>query len=212
MKRCVLPIAVVLLLLFATPLFADWELGASFTPMSGGEGDYSENASFFDQSIKGFHFGYTWWRVAYATWDALVMPPQIIYGMTGSLETDDQGNEYYREGYYRPGFLNLFDAGIRLILGPFVVSAGAGVNQLRVYHFQELPDLKTDLGANLRVALGLKFDWWGISVSGTSVFPSFDDVVKTVTGLAGSEFARQKALEAISNNLVPSIVFVMYLQ
>jgi hypothetical protein len=209
MRRCALPIAVLLLLVFAIPVFAEWELGASFTPYGGGDSEYADQTSFFDEAIKGVHFGYVWWRIAYATWDSLIMPVHVVEGMTSRYDPE---TGFAKEGIPRPGFLNLYDVGARLLLGPFVVSAQVGVNQLYVYKQEELPDFDPQFGANLRIGAGLVFDWWGISIAGTSVFPNFEDVVSTLGGLAGSDFAREKALEKIASGLVPTIHFTMYLK
>lgn len=188
MRKTVL-IAALLVLAMATPVFADLELGLSWTPILGEDNQIEEDM----ESITGFHVGYQWWGIFYATWDSLVMPPGEIAGITG---------------YKRPGFLNLFDAGLRLRLGPIIAYTTAGVNTLYVYKQDELAGFDPDFGANLRAGAGLKFGWWGVNVSGTTVFPSFDRLVQTLAALGTED--RDIAIDKIVNGLIPSINLTLY--
>ncbi|MBT3273948.1 MAG: hypothetical protein HN368_12400, partial [Spirochaetales bacterium] len=93
MRKTVIAVAAVFLLLIAAPAFSnELELGLSWTPVAADE-NYDEDSG---ESITGFHVGYVMLNFLYASWDALVMPPSIISEWTG---------------LYRPGFLNLYDAG-----------------------------------------------------------------------------------------------------
>ena len=208
MKKLAILIAVAVMITIAIPAFSadQWELGLSWTPIPGEEQSAKAQDEGEMDSITGFHFGYIWWHIGYATWDALVMPPSIIEGMTGYQ--DDSGN--WQPGYYRPGFLNLFDVGGRLNIGPFVGSAEVGINNIYVYQGEQPVDYKGDFGANLRLGVGLKFNWWGISVTGTSVFPSFRKMTHVIGGLFSSD-NRDWALGEIQDGLVPSILLVLYL-
>jgi len=130
----------------------------------------------------------------------------MIQGMTTSYASDGS----IIQGVYRPGFLNMFDGGLRIILGPVVIVAEVGVNNIYVYHQKDLPaGLKSNFGANLRLGAGLKFGWWGVSATGTAVFPSFQTMLQTFSNL-GSETNRAAALDQIVNNLVPSLMATLY--
>jgi hypothetical protein len=111
-------------------------------------------------------------------------------------------------GAYRPGFLNLFDGGLRIILGPIVGIVEAGVNN--VYVYKQGTTAARGLGANLRVGLGLKFKWWGITATGTSVFPDMQTLFNTVKGLVSPE-TRNWAFSQITSGLYPSLLAVIYL-
>jgi hypothetical protein len=189
MRKTVLIMAL-LVLAVSAPLFAELELGVSWTPLLSEEQSSSEDM----ESITGFHVGYQWWGIFYAAWDSLIMPPDMIGGMTG---------------YLRPGFLNLFNAGLRLRIGPIIGYTTVGVNNIYVYKQEELSGLETEFGANLRVGAGLKFGWWGLNVSGTSVFPSFERMTLTLAALA-EEATRDAAIDVIMSGLVPSINLTLY--
>jgi hypothetical protein len=144
--------------------------------------------------MTGFHIGYIMLNFLYASWDALVVPPIMISEWTG---------------YYRPGFLNLFDAGIRIQIRPVVISAGLGLNTVRVHDPETAYGLEPNFGANLRLAGGLRFDWWGVGLAGTAVFPSFKGMVNILKGLF-ADSTRQYSVQKIGDGLVPSIYFTLY--
>ena len=189
MKKLTILIVIAIMITFVAPAFAadQWELGLSITPLPGApEGD--------DNVTPGFHFAYNWWYIAYATWDSIVLPPWVIQDWTG---------------YLRPGFLNLFDLGARITIGPFLGYAEMGINYLYLYkQFEQELDIPK-AGANIRVGAGVKMGWWGANVSLTSVFPSFADVKKVIGGLF-HEKTRSLALDAFMKQAVPSINLVMY--
>ncbi len=96
-KIIVLLISVIILFAALPAVFADqWELGISATPIP----DRDE-----DNMLTGFHFAYKWWYITYASWDSIALPPWLIQDWVG---------------YYRPGFLNMFDVGLHLNIGPFI--------------------------------------------------------------------------------------------
>ena len=196
MRKSVLLVALVLLAMFvATPAFAELELGLSWTPVPADEDDKNATGDEELESMTGFHVGYGFWGIFYGSWDALVMPPRMIKGFTG---------------YEFPGFLNLFDAGIRLRIGPVITYATAGLNNLYVYRQAELGQIDASVGANLRLGAGVKFGWWGVNVSGTAVFDTFKQLTQTVTALAGTELERQVAVDTIVNGLIPSLNVTLY--
>ena len=127
MRRLLILTCVLLLgAVFVAPTFSsDWEFGISWTPVPGEDTGRSEDEEL--ESITGFHVAYSPWAILYASWDALVLPAQSISGMTGYY---DEEKDEWTEGFYRPGYLNLFDAGIRLVLGPVLVAAQVGANNI----------------------------------------------------------------------------------
>lgn len=198
MKGKALLVLLVLLGLSVVPAFAannTWELGLSWTPVPQSQGTTNSSGSGASvDSIVGFHGSYSFFHIIYTSWDALVMPPSTIQNWTS---------------YYRPGFLNLFDAGFRLIIGPFVGYGEVGTNYLYVYQGDQPVDAGGTLGANLRVGAGLKFNWWGVNISGTAVFNSFQDLGAAL-GALGKSDTQALALQRIENALVPSLNLVLY--
>jgi len=198
MKKLLVPLAALLLLALAVPAaFAQVELGISATPVPGGQ----SNAGGVD-TITGFHVAYAW-GILYGSWDSLAMPAQLISNMTGYY---DAINSVYVSGPYAPGFLNLYDVGIRLMLQPFVVYTELGTNSLYIY--KNLGG-GGNFGANLRLGAGLRFGFWGVNVSGTAVFSSLDLLTATLKKLV-ADSTRNDAITAISQNLVPSINLTFY--
>jgi hypothetical protein len=212
MKRIGLPILVALLLVLAAPLFAEIELGLSVMPLmeeeAGGEDQFyqRQSDSFVENAILGFHLGYVQWRFLYGSWDALMMPPRIIEGMTTRYEEGESG-EFVKKGFYLPGFLNLFDAGIRLKIGPIIGFFEAGVNYLYVYSGA---NQDTDFGVNARAGLGLRFGALGVTGSGTVVFNDFENMGRVFASLADPN-RKDDALEMLMSNLIPSVAVVLYL-
>ena len=191
MRKAAFLLTVFLLLSISVQAYSDEiELGLSWTPVM-------DNAASADEevdSIRGFHLGYVLWGFVYGSWDALVMPPSIIQNWTG---------------FYRPGFLNLYDVGVTFTFRPFVVYAELGLNNVYVYKQGSSQALKNNFGANLRIGGGLKWDWIGINLSGTAVFHSFASMASTLAELANSD-SSDRAAEKIGNAIVPSLNVVLY--
>jgi hypothetical protein len=209
MRKVLLPLIIGILLALSTPVFAEIEIGGSFTPaefllLANEEAQALEAflgaADDFDM-IFGFHIGYSWWWLFYASWDAMVMPPWWIYTTTSA------GG---KSGLYRPGFLNLIDVGVRPTIGPVMILAEAGINNIYIYKQEDLAVSggELSLGINLRLGAGLLFDWWSIVVTGTAVFAQFDDMVTVLQGVVDQN---PKAIRYLINNLIPSISFQMHL-
>lgn len=196
MKKLLVLLAALLLVAIAVPAaFADVELGISATP-----GIKTDSGQ--DQTITGFHIGYNW-GILYGSWDALAMPAVLVSNMTGYW---DDVNQFYVSGPYVPGFLNLYDVGLRIVLQPFLLYTELGVNNLYVY--KNLGN-GGSFGANLRLGAGLKFGFWGVNVSGTAVFSSFGLMADTLKKLV-AESTRQEAISQIGQGLVPSINLTFY--
>ena len=181
----------ILLILTSAPVFSDEiELGLSWTPIA----DESIAAEEERDAIRGFHIGYVMWNLVYLSWDALVIPPSIIEGWTG---------------YYRPGFLNLYDAGVRFYFKPFLLYTTMGMNNVYVYNQGSSQALRNNFGANLRLGAGLRWDWIGVNLSGTAVFHSFRSMTSTLAELANKD-SRERAMDKIGRTIVPSFNFVLY--
>ena len=194
MRKAFLAAAVLILLVLAGPVFSDEiELGLSWTPVPGT--DPTDPTEEFN-SITGFHVAYSFFEIVYASWDSLVMPPPIIEEWTG---------------YRRPGFLNLIDIGIRLELGPIMLTIEGGVNNIYVWRQGEIQGgLDPTIGANLRLAAAFRMGWWSVGLSGTAVFPSFQYMVNTLSGLVSPK-TQAASLDKIVNALVPTIMVVIYI-
>lgn len=191
MKRVLVLVSAVLLLALATPAFAEWELGASFTPVSTNT-DVSGQQKW--DAMWGTHIGLSWF-ILYGSWDAIAVPNFMVENMTNSA-------------FSVPGFINLFDAGIRIVLSPLVGFAEVGTNALWVYQEGLLKD---GLGANLRVGLGLKFGGWGVNVAGTSVFSSFSDLKQALQDLASQSSSTQKrGWNEVTKGMFPSAQLGIY--
>jgi hypothetical protein len=160
MKKLLVPLAVIALLAFAVPsAFAEWELGMGWSPYSS-----SQSASYDPSALSkiiNFHVGYSW-SVLYASWDAYAMPDYWVYSATNS-----GGN-----GYYAPGFLNLWDVGLKFVLRPIIGYIEVGPNSLYIYG----GNFGGGFGVNARAGIGFKFGWWGINLSYTQVFATWNDL------------------------------------
>jgi hypothetical protein len=219
MKRIILLIAVLVLLLLASPVFAELELGMSITPASTLKGEAakqyeedfvgkSDTATFLENNFVGFHVGFSWWWLFYASWDAMVMPPWWIQQITTYERVNADGSRESVVGKYLPGYLNLFDVGIRPTIGPIVIMAEIGVNNIYVYKQSEDKSAQggLDFGANLKVGAGLRFDFWSATLTGTSVFASTDQMISVLKLLGGSkESTRMEAVRSLVETLIPSV-------
>ncbi len=209
MRRAYVPLVILVLLALSTPAFSEIELGASFTPA---EFLMSEEAKQLEQfigaeedfeAIVGFHIGYSWWWIFYGSWDAIVMPPWWIYSITVGPDSS---------GTYKPGFLNLMDIGVRPTLGPIMLLAEAGLNNIYIHGQQAEIGIESatepNFGVNLRLGAGLKFGWWGITVTGTSVFATFTKMTDVIEGVIESD---PLAIQYLISSLIPSITVNMHL-
>lgn len=191
MRKAAFIFTALLLLSMTIPGYSDTiEIGLSWTPIM----DDAVGADDEFDAISGFHFGYVWWGFLYASLDALVMPPTIIQNWTG---------------FYRPGFLNLYDVGVTFYLHPFTFYGELGLNNVYVYKQGSSQALKNNFGANLRIGGGLRWGWIGINLSGTAVFHSFKSMADTLKELVPPD-SRDRAAEKIGNAIVPSLNVVLY--
>jgi len=200
MKKLLAPLAVLLLLALAVPAaFAEVELGMSWTPFNNPNAPATDPSK--NDSITGFHVAYSWF-ILYGSWDALAMPAFWVEQATSYV---DPVTETYYPGFGVPGFLNLYDVGVRFYLRPLIVYAEAGINSLYVYGGQTFDRV----GANLRLGAGARFGFWGLNLSGTAVFASTEDLGAVLKAL-GAEQTRSWAVKQISDGLVPSLNLTFY--
>ena len=173
------------------PAFSDViELGLSWTPVSSDSVSAEEELDW----IRGFHIGYVIWDFVYISWDALVIPPTVIEGWTG---------------FYRPGFLNLYDAGVQFYFKPFLLYGELGLNSVFVHNQGSSQALRNNFGANLRLGGGLKWDWIGINLSGTAVFHNIEALTSALGDLVRKE-SREQAAEKLGNAFIPSLNVALY--
>ena len=153
--------------------------------------------------MMGFHVGVNTLSILYASWESLVLPPSLAANMTSYY---DEEKGVYNDGYYMPGFLNLYDVGVRFTIRPVVAFFMIGTNNIYIY--QE--GIVGTFGANMRVGIGIRGDFIGVTLSGTSVFPSMGKLFGALKGLA-SEQSREWAVQELTSGLVPSLIAVLYL-
>jgi len=165
MKKLLLPLAAVMLLALAVPAFADWEFGIGFTPTQ----NHNSTSAGDVNGIINFHIAYAW-SILYFAWDAYAMPDYWIYNATSY--TDPTTGTFY-PGADETGFLNTFDVGLRIILRPVVLYAEIGGNMLYLYDGSIYDN---GVGVNARAGVGFRFGFWGLNLSGTQVFSSWDDL------------------------------------
>lgn len=214
MKKLTLILVAGLLLFGASSAFAEeFELGIGLTPIQNppnlGEGEKLP-------IYPSFHFGYSWWAIFYTSWDAQVLPPHIVESMT-----QDFVNGEPVAGSFYPGYLNFFDVGLRLSIGPVVALAETGLNHLYVFGSgDKVDDPKVERGSgfkgtNLRVGAGMKFnDTWGALLTGTAFFRDFQQVGTTLSALFGQEgnLEQKVAFDNLKEKLFPSLLITLYLQ
>lgn len=200
MRRISLFILTVVLACSALPAFSDWELGVSWTPVPNAIATANPRVD----SMGGYHIGYAN-SIFYASWDFFTVPETIVENWTAYY---DEENDIFYPGFRDEGYLNLYDVGIRLALRPFVCFAEAGLNNLFVHGEGFMPG---GFGANLRLGVGARFDWWGVTFVGTSMFTTWDELCRTL-GAFGAPETRVAAWDAVQASLVPSVMLIWYLR
>jgi hypothetical protein len=177
-------------------------------------GGLAPSGNFLNDSTKVFHVGYSFLWLFYAAYDGMILPPYSVQ----QLLTSGFGTGSISEGYFRPGFLNTFNAGIRPTFGPVSLMASVGINQLYVYR-QGADNLNVPpIGVNLKLGAGFRLaKWLGLTVTGMTVFGDFNDLSDTLKAVASKatteeqKFVQQEALDRILNNLFPAITLNLYL-
>lgn len=212
-KTKFLAIAVILILAMVIPAAADQiELGMSLTPLLAEEDTTDPNYDpANDQALvlPGFHVAYRFWGIGYLSWDSYVMPPEYVTDMTA---TYDEATETYQAGPFRPGFLNTWNIGAKLVLGPLVGYSTIGFNTIYVYKEAEYLDeeFKKGFGTNWKIGGGLKFGDWGIHLDLMAIFPDATTMFSEMDLLFnGTEVEKAEVKERIQ--FIPSLVATLYL-
>jgi len=194
-KRIRVTFLAIVILGAATPAFAEWELGMSLFPAS--QGSLPAQSSGNVDWMVGFHLGHNFWHSGYLSWDSLSLPSYMTQTLTMGA-------------YAVPSFLNLYDAGLRLVGGPLLVFGEIGLNNLWIYDVGLQP--LTDMGANIRAGMGVRSRWWGVTVSATEVFPRVSAISSTLGGMWSMDPAtRSSALAAMRNGLIWSVGLTLYM-
>jgi hypothetical protein len=193
MKKLLLPLAAILLLALAVPAaFSEAELGIGLSPGQVANPPDPTNVD----AIMNFHVGWNW-TILYLSWDAYAMPDYWVYNNTTYV---DPNSGYLVPGYYVPGFLNLFDIGVKIVLRPFIGYAEIGTNMLYLRGGQDYGKV----GVNFRLGAGLKFGFWGINLSGTQVFASSQDLSAAIRQAEHGNWSY------LTQGMVPTINFAIY--
>jgi hypothetical protein len=190
------------MLILTATLYGEIELGMSFTPGSFLKSDEQkalDAISVADQgtlgdNILGFHVGYSFWWLFYASFDSLIVPPWWV----------DQ-----QVGIPAPGYINFFDVGIRPRIGPIYLLATVGINTLYIHSAYADKNAENSMGVNIRLGAGLKFDALGISLTGTYTEADFAQLQKTITAL--TEGNDPRAQREFIQKLMPTIGFNLHL-
>lgn len=205
--------AIVFMFVLSTYIFGEVELGLSYTPGSLLKNEESEameefydvESGVFGDSIIGFHAGYSFWWLFYVSVDSLMVPPWWVYQLTSYTGTD--GTTY--DGINAPGFVNFFDIGIRPKIGPVYLLATVGVNALYIHSEYDTREEDATVGFNLRLGLGVKFDNFSFTLTGTSVYSDYDSMASTIENLIEAE--DPDATTDFLESLIPSIGVVLHL-
>lgn len=203
-------LVVALLLLLGGSAWAELELGLGIAPPIGDVPAQAQTGSFFTDATKVLHAGLSFWWLFYAGYDGLILPPYSVQQLTSGIDT---GTGQVTDGYFRPGFLNTFNVGIRPRIGPISIMASVGINQLYVYR-QDADGLASPpLGVNVKAGAGLRFaKWIGLSATVMSVFGDVKEMTDTFNALGGSDpFLAKQAEDKLLNNLFPVITLNLYL-
>lgn len=203
-------LVIAMLVLLGVGAWAELEFGFGIAPPLGEVPENAVSGGFLGDSTQVMHAGYSFLWLFYASYDGLILPPYSVSQMTGSIDTSTGD---WSPGYYRPGFLNTFNVGIRPRIGPVTLIATIGANSMYVYKASEDGLEVPPVGVNLRIGAGLRLaKWIGITATGTSVFADFQELSSTLDALGGSDqFLKDKAQEQILNNLFPIVTLVIYL-
>jgi len=206
-----LAIAVILILAMVIPAAADqFELGMSLTPIGTTAADNPDPEAEDTVIVQaGFHVGYRFAGIGFVSWDSYVMPPELITLMTAIYDSKTQQNTL---GPFRPGFLNTWNMGAKLILGPLVGYSTVGLNSIYVYKQDEYPDetFNSNFGVNWKLGAGLKFGSWGINLDMMALWADAGTMFDDIGDLFGRD---QAASDAAAERIqfIPSLVATLYL-
>lgn len=201
--------------ILTSSVYADLELGLSYTPGGVLKSEESEQMEAFFQteqgvlgdSILGFHAGFSFWWLFYVSADSLVVPPWWVKQTTSYTTTSGE----VKTGVHAPGFINFFDVGIRPSFGPLYLLATIGMNHLYVHSaYSDGSENQGGLGVNLRIGAGLRFKNVSIVATGTSVYNNFEAMQSSVQrAIDGDD---PNARPDFLRSLMPSIGFTIHLE
>ncbi len=201
-----------LLSMAGAPVFAgQLELGMSLTSVEQ-DNETNPNEDQYDSNntiLPGFHIGYRFAWIGFMSLDSYVMPPEYITNMTATYDLD---SDTYNQGPFRPGFLNTWNLGLKLVLGPLVGYSTLGVNSIYVYKESEYldEDFNKNFGANWKIGAGLKTKDWGINLDLMAIFPNIDTMFQELDLLFnGDKTQQEEAKKRIQ--FIPSLVFILYI-
>jgi hypothetical protein len=190
-RRIIILISLAALLGAGSAAAAELELGLSASPKpveTAGEDEL--------QFIPGLHLGYAFGGIFYLSLDSLHAVEAVTETVTDGEILDEKS------------LINLAGGGLRLHLGPLVSYATVGPSWMSFYE----SDRRADVGANIKLGLGLRSEWWGITLNGTQFFYNMDAALDTI----GDLFSRQKdtrqgAADRITDGMFPTLIFTLYL-
>ncbi len=204
-KTKFLAITVVLILAMVIPAAAgEFELGMSLTALAAEPGtDPDPTTEEKGVVVPGFHIGYRFAWIGYISWDSYVLPPEYITGMTSNENN---------LGPFRPGFLNTWNIGGKIVLGPIIGYSTIGVNSMYVYKEAEYldEDFEKNFGANWKVGFGAKFDRWGVHLDLMALFSDTSTMFSDLEDLfSDNQIISDAAADRIK--FIPSLVATLYL-
>jgi hypothetical protein len=90
-------IAALFIYVLSAPLYSNiWEVGVSLTPTAGNNDsryDTSAGDSVAEKLVPGFHVGYSFLDILYASRESLILPPEYVTDMTATCY--ETGGEIY---------------------------------------------------------------------------------------------------------------------
>ena len=114
--------------------------------------------------------------ILYFSWDAYAMPSYWVYNAT--TYTDPSSGWVY-PGADVPGFLNTFRrwcSGSSFDPSSFFAEVGANLLYLYGGQIYKDPSGNTGVGVNAKLGSGVRFGFWGVNLSGTQVFSTWNDL------------------------------------
>lgn len=204
--------AMLLGLALALPAAAEMELGFGLTPIPNDAASQpaGQNSGLWANSFKTFHAGLRTLGVLYVSADLIVVPPNVTEGMTSRYDPD---TGQVLQGINRPAVIQVYDAGLKLMLGNLSLAFQGGINQFYIYHQSDIGNFDPpNIGANLRATAGYKLaSFLGAEVGVISVQPSLEEAAGNLRGLFSPDpTARQGAIDKLTRQLVPSLQLVLY--
>jgi hypothetical protein len=188
MKRTLILIMLLFVLFAGTAAAGEWELGLSASPKPVTSGENELNF------MPGLHLGYGFAGIFYLSLDSLYANKAVTQEITGGIVDES--------------FIHLTGGGLRLRLGPVMSYATVGPTWMT---FQQ-HDVSTEVGANIKLGLGLRNDWWGVSLNGTQFFYDMDTALTTIGDLFSSDKStRQAAGNRITDGMFPTLILTLYL-